>query len=50
METACFCEALTSTDESTRRQNPEEQIHEISYFYKKAYFLINEDEIYCWKF
>jgi hypothetical protein len=27
METVCFSETLASTDESTRRQNPEEYHH-----------------------
>jgi hypothetical protein len=27
METVCFSETLASTDESTRRQNPEEHSH-----------------------
>jgi hypothetical protein len=28
MVTVCFSETLASTDESTRRQNPEEQHHQ----------------------
>jgi hypothetical protein len=51
MEAVCFSETLAPTDESTRRQNPEEE-HHLPYRHenlKSKFYLFSEKKVSSYK-